>query len=689
MFHRSASRLRVMRASAALLCWVAPLAAVAAPTTVAVEGVLQSAGAGPVADGSYDITFAVYVDAKATTPLWEEGPVSVPLFGGRFSYVLGTKKPIVIGVLAAASAPMFSVRVAKDPELPRRALQSTLFALHAASATMAATAGDLACTGCVSVSEMKFDGDVSLGAFSLKAKNGTFTGALVANTVTATAFAGDGAKLTNLPIPKGTCPKDQVVRGIAADGSLLCVVALSGKNLPSDGLASVSNGLLTNQFVETLAAAGLPAIIPDNTGTEASAKVIVPDLGLAQGLSVQVAVSNSDLGSLRLVLLPPNDKKTGLTLCDPCGATDAKALSTSFPDKTKTKTGDLGVWIGNNPKGEWLLKALDSKFCVVQAPGNKTICDTTKKTDGVISGFAVKVDVLSSKKAGVTGLLQLALMAKPPVDCAVSLRGSIFYDTSANGVRYCDGKNWRLLSDTCGNGILDLAEECDDGNNVSGDGCSATCVAGLGASAQEPGLSCKTILAAATTSKSGTYWLDLDGAGSGAAAQYLCDMTKDGGGWTRVYAELPMTASGWSTTKNTTAKVNNVSSAVHGPFGKGETMSKKIDLAGMAHTQLRISGRYFAIDSWDGEHARVLLDGTTVFDRAKVYSGTGGAGWTTVTFTPSPWTGPAVDGFWDLWAVAGIRSHTATSVTVALTSTIDQDISDESWLADQVAIWAR
>ncbi len=33
----------------------------------------------------------------------------------------------------------------------------------------------------------------------------------------------------------------------------------------------------------------------------------------------------------------------------------------------------------------------------------------------------------------------------------------------------------RYLPGTCGNGILDPGEECDDGNTVSGDGCDATC----------------------------------------------------------------------------------------------------------------------------------------------------------------------------------------------------------------------
>jgi cysteine-rich repeat protein len=29
---------------------------------------------------------------------------------------------------------------------------------------------------------------------------------------------------------------------------------------------------------------------------------------------------------------------------------------------------------------------------------------------------------------------------------------------------------------TCGNGVLDMSEDCDDGNGMSGDGCSSTCL---------------------------------------------------------------------------------------------------------------------------------------------------------------------------------------------------------------------
>lgn len=43
-----------------------------------------------------------------------------------------------------------------------------------------------------------------------------------------------------------------------------------------------------------------------------------------------------------------------------------------------------------------------------------------------------------------------------------------------------------LCSDTCGNGVLEQGESCDDGNTTGGDGCSADCgLEGAGASPSE------------------------------------------------------------------------------------------------------------------------------------------------------------------------------------------------------------
>ena len=51
-----------------------------------------------------------------------------------------------------------------------------------------------------------------------------------------------------------------------------------------------------------------------------------------------------------------------------------------------------------------------------------------------------------------------------------------------------------------------------------------------------PGQSCKDIIDnnLASAGVDGTYWIDPDGAGAGAAYQCYCDNTRDGGGWTLV-----------------------------------------------------------------------------------------------------------------------------------------------------------
>lgn len=524
----------------------------AVPPTAQIEGTLRGAGGVPVADGAYKVSVALYPDASGGVAVWSEGPLDVSVSGGTFAAVLGSKTPIDTAALAGGSL-WLGVKVAAEPELPRQPLRSAPYALRASVAegidckgcvpsgavgfgyAGAATKGgpslDLVCTGCVEVAEMLFNGDVDLGGHSLKAGSGTFTGDIVAKSVTATAFAGDGSKLTGLKTPSGACAPGQAVVGIASDGKLICKSVAEA--LPADGLDEVSGGLLSTQFTDKVSAtAGIA--IPDNTGQSAFVNLKFPDLGTTQGLSVQVKLSNSDLSTVALTLLPPDNKKVGIVLCDPCGGKDAKALDTSFPDATPVKTGDLGAYIGKAITGEWTLVAVDSAFCVKQAPGNAAICDLDAKIDGAIAEFSVTAKTLSSKKVGASGLLQLLNAAKEPQACAPSISGAVYYDTSALALRYCDGKAWRSLADTCGNGIVEPTEECDDGNNADGDGCSASCVAAYGLAEKKPGTSCKDILAVNAGAKlgDGVYWLDPDGSGGAAAYRVWCDLTSAGGGWT-------------------------------------------------------------------------------------------------------------------------------------------------------------
>ena len=581
------------------------------PQQVQVEGLLTSSGGGPAADGTYDVTFELLADAKTTKPAWSEGPVKVTVSGGRWGHSLGSKTAINSEILASLKTPYLRLNIAGAGTLPPTPLSAVPYALvaerlactgclgagaladggvssakvgfnYAGSQSKGGPASDLACTGCVSVKELKFDGDVDLGGNSLKAKNATLTGTVSAGTVVATAFIGDGSQLTGIQSVKGSCKAGELVSGIAADGSLKCTSAAGA--LPKDGLNEVSNQLLTNEFTDS-AADGKKLAIPDNTGSAVNGTITVPDWGLARGVRVQVKLNNSDLSKVSVKVYPPNDKKTGVTLCDPCGKADEKVLDRTWPKDAAPKAGSLKALIGANVKGNWTLEVLDAGFCAPQKPGNATLCDLTAKTDGAVSDWMVEVDTLSTKKVAATSALQLTPQTSAPFACTSGNMGAMYFDAKGKTIRYCDGTVWRTLADSCGNGILDPAEECDDGNNTNGDGCDSTCqttcgdkiIAGkeecddgntksgdacdaqcklnttYGKSKQTPATSCLELVnlfkGAGVKLKDGAYWIK---APKGQVIEVQCDMSSEGGGYTYFAVNSGITTS--RSTDNNTCK---------------------------------------------------------------------------------------------------------------------------------------
>ena len=514
-------------AFAAALALVAQPAEAAVPTSLTVTGALQAIGGGPAADGTYYLTFSLYDAPAKGKAVWSEPNVKVLVSGGHFSQDIGVNTPLKPEVLAGLKTAWLGVAVSPDPELPRQRLRSVAYALRAASVDglqctgcvkaehlapgsitadkvgftyagaktkggPAETALDLQCTGCVTVAEMKFDQDLDLGGNGLKVKK-VQAETVAANTVTATSFAGDGSKLTGLKTPAGTCKvKGEVVKGIAADGTLICVPSMDPANLPPDGIDEISNGLIANQFVDEMKISkAVP--IKDNDPTGVSSTLVMPDIGLAQKLDVWFDISNSDVSKVTVWLFDAANTK--YVLYDKGGK--GTSIKGTFPSKDKPVKGDLAAWAGKNPKGTWRLQVLDTGF-------------KNNANDGQINGWGIQLQTLSNKKIQVKGKLlvndgfRLPVAAKEPEACDAANLGFMWVDQSSKSLKICNGKKWFTL------------------NLVSPDG-----------SKSNPALSCKAIADAYPSLKTGDYWLDNDGA-KGVAPPYQahCDMDIQGGGWT-------------------------------------------------------------------------------------------------------------------------------------------------------------
>ncbi len=497
-----------------------------APTSTSLEGFVSATGGGPVADGDYSFTFALYKAENGGKAMWSEGPVKVAIKSGRFSYVLGTSKPITSTLLAGLGQAWLALEIGANPPLPRIRLRSVPYALEAARAASVSCSGcltgaqlkagsisankvgftyagsktkggpanmalGLACTGCVKVDMLKIDKTLDLGGNGLKAKS-IAAGNVNATSIAAQSFQGDGSKLTGIKTAAGNCgKKGHVVKGIKNDGSLICVPAMDPSALPPDGLDEISNGLLTNQFTDSQASGKTPVKIPDNNPTGVGDTLIFPDVGLAQKLQVNIHVTNSDTKTVTIELYDPNNKKYVLYNKGAKG----KLIKTSYPTPTKTLSGDLTTWVGKNPKGKWRIKVMDTGF------KNNT-------TDGAIVAWSVSIQTLSSKKVAAEGVfhankgLQLMKAKNHPIKCTTDSFGFLYANPGKNAIFACNGKEFVPIA------LTPLGSE----NN--------------------PATDCKHLLTVQPGTISGPYWIDTDGPGGNASFQTFCDMETDGGGWT-------------------------------------------------------------------------------------------------------------------------------------------------------------
>lgn len=78
----------------------------------------------------------------------------------------------------------------------------------------------------------------------------------------------------------------------------------------------------------------------------------------------------------------------------------------------------------------------------------------------------------------------------------------------------------------CGDGVVDGNEQCDDGNTMSGDGCSATCeLESTGGTCSPYSFRCDTAGNVETCNNAGTAWLEVQHCANGCSAGVCTDPT--------------------------------------------------------------------------------------------------------------------------------------------------------------------
>jgi hypothetical protein len=306
---------------------------------------------------------------------------------------------------------------------------------------------------------------------------------------------------------------------------------------------------------------------------------------------------------------------------------------------------------------------MDTSFCIKQAPGNTALCDLDNKIDGAIETWSIEIATLSDKKVQVGGALLFHVSNTEPVPCGPTTFGATYANPKDKAIYICNGKDWAAVYLT------------------------------IPGSKENPVASCKDLQAKVPEAKSGSYWVQ----NGGNPVEVVCDMTTDGGGWTVIADETAVACgtawSAWSDNKGTDAQVAGKCTRVHGVWGTGAKGAKTFSALGVPHSSVRVEGRYYAIDSWDGEAegAQLWIDGVKKWTATKNWNVAGsGPGWVTATFTPAPWGdngGP--NGYWEVEKALGAVTHSAATVAVEFRTGIDQDLSDESFAFSHVKIYVR
>lgn len=465
-----------MRTLSALLALA--LANVAAASDILpVQGVLFDEF-GSTVDAVLPVEFSIYGNASGTELLWST-TLPVSFEDGSYTVNLGELTPLPDDIFALDSTTWLGIAVDGDDEMDRIKIGQVPYAAAATYSEYSLEAVNAQTVGGATLEELTYSAGEGLAL-----TNGEFAvdQATVENWARMVCYDDESELLALLADdfePLGASPDWATLAGKPAgfaddmdndalgmlgmscmqggqptwDAALMmwaCVDAytdadaveavigagLAEGTLPINGLNEISNQLLTNQFVDTFAASGIP--IPDNSPPGVETTITVPSIGLAEWLTVSVDLSNSDTTGLLIELTDPDGND--YVLFDGAGTMSAMTLSSTWPDPSATLSGDLTLWTGRDPAGQWTLRVTDSVFL------NNAI-------DGEIMDWSIAMQSISSGRIQAVGDLEVAgdlalsgsttglRLGDDGSDCTAENEGTLRWKSPV-GLEACDGVRW-------------------------------------------------------------------------------------------------------------------------------------------------------------------------------------------------------------------------------------------------------
>jgi len=501
----------------------------AANVNLAVQGRLTTTGGGPVADGSYPMALALYETEKGGAPLHYEAFLGVPVAGGVFAMTVGAGiSPLDAAIFTGGKAAWLGVSVGPEPELPRVALHPVPYAI---SATAAATASALTCSGCVA------QGQLASGAVG--------TTQLAPAAVTA----------------------DQIAAGAVTSAHVAFTYAGSDSKGGPATTAVYADSAGTASSATQADTAKVAALADNATQADTAKVAAVADKATAADLA-QLAVKATSADGLAC---------TGCVKLDML-ATDAVAAFVS--SSGGTITGDLKV------AGK--LTAVTGQFSGGAVLGDdKGVCDNTK-------AGAIRFDGTHFYGCTGTGWRQLDNAPPPGVTGAepanvpfsggatITLKGTGFAPLATVTVGGVAATSVVVLSATSLSCVVPAATTLgakdvvvSNADGQAGTGVGIVTYVADGTTKAMALASCKVIKAANPAGASALYWIDPNGGDTSDAYQVFCDQVHSGGGWTLVFNLDTNDGAmrSWGDTafwQNQTATFGTLSGALKGDY-KGST----------------------------------------------------------------------------------------------------------------------